>query len=137
RVYGPGFFLIALYSTEKERFEYLTKTKGCSEKDAGTLIERDLEEEGNPHGQRTGRTFALADVFVYRALPSFEQKLRDSLSLAFGHPFITPDPDEYAMFLAFAASLRSAQLGRQVGAVVTTADGDVLATGCNDVPRAG
>ncbi len=41
------------------------------------------------------------------------------------------------MFLAYAASLRSAQLGRQVGAAILTDRGDVLAVGCNEVPRAG
>ena len=137
RVYGAGFFLISLYATESERLAYLTKTMQCSEESAQVLIRRDLEEEDNPHGQRTRSTFALGDVFVHSGSELFEQKLRDFLSLAFGHPFITPEPDEYAMFLAFAASLRSAQLGRQVGAVVVSANGDVVATGCNDVPRGG
>ena len=137
RVYGPGFFLISLYSTERERLEYLTKTMQCSEEDARALIRRDLEEEDNPHGQRTRRTFALGDVFVQTGSEQFSQKLRDFLSLAFGQPVITPEPDEYAMFLAFAASLRSAQLGRQVGAVVVSGKGDVVGTGCNDVPRGG
>ena len=41
------------------------------------------------------------------------------------------------MFLAYAASLRSAQLGRQVGAAITTKGGDVLAVGTNDVPKPG
>jgi len=63
--------------------------------------------------------------------------LREFLSLAFGNPFITPEPDEHAMFLAFAASLRSASLSRQVGAVIVSANGDVVGTGCNDVPRGG
>lgn len=137
RVYGPGFFLISLFSTEKERFEYLTRTKRCSKKDAQALMQRDLEEEDNTHGQRTRDTFALGDVFIYRSSEHAEQKLRDFLNLAFGHPFITPEPDEYAMFLAFAASLRSAQLGRQVGAIVVSANRDVVGTGCNDVPRGG
>lgn len=49
----------------------------------------------------------------------------------------TPTEREHAMFLAYASSLRSAQLGRQVGAAVTTPMGDVLSVGCNDVPRPG
>ena len=39
--------------------------------------------------------------------------------------------------MAYAASLRSAQLGRQVGAAVTSKDGDILAVGTNDVPKPG
>ena len=41
------------------------------------------------------------------------------------------------MFLAAAASMRSAQFGRQVGAAILNSFGDVLSVGCNDVPRAG
>ena len=42
------------------------------------------------------------------------------------------------MFFAYAAGMRSAQLGRQVGACVTSREGDdVLSVGCNDVPKVG
>src|SRR5262244_1011209 len=41
------------------------------------------------------------------------------------------------MFLAFSAAIRSADLSRQVGAVVTTERGDVASFGVNDVPMAG
>jgi deoxycytidylate deaminase len=40
------------------------------------------------------------------------------------------------MFLAFAAALRSADLSRQVGAVIAK-DKEILATGANDCPKAG
>lgn len=41
------------------------------------------------------------------------------------------------MFMAFSASLRSADLSRQVGAAIVTAEGDLVAVGANDVPHAG
>ena len=41
------------------------------------------------------------------------------------------------MFLAYASSLRSAQLARQVGSAIRSAEGDIIAVGCNDVPVAG
>ncbi len=41
------------------------------------------------------------------------------------------------MFHARAAALRSASLQRQVGAVVATTDGDIIAVGANEVPKAG
>jgi deoxycytidylate deaminase len=50
-------------------------------------------------------------------------------------PFRTPTSAEHAMSLAFAGSLRSADLSRQVGAVVVSQAGEVIATGANDVPR--
>jgi deoxycytidylate deaminase len=58
------------------------------------------------------------------------------VELWFGNPHITPTFDEHAMFLAFSAALRSADLSRQVGAVVTK-DSQILSTGANDCPRAG
>ena len=41
------------------------------------------------------------------------------------------------MFMAYGASLRSAQLGRQVGAAIANEDGDILSVGCNEVPSPG
>jgi cytidine deaminase len=40
------------------------------------------------------------------------------------------------MFHAYTVSLRSADLSRQVGAVITSENGEILAVGCNDVPKA-
>ena len=58
------------------------------------------------------------------------------VDLWFGNPFITPTFDEHAMFLAFSAALRSADLSRQVGAVITK-DSQILSAGANDCPKAG
>jgi deoxycytidylate deaminase len=41
------------------------------------------------------------------------------------------------MFHAKAAALRSAELGRQVGSAISQDNGDILAVGTNEVPRAG
>ena len=62
--------------------------------------------------------------------------IRRIIEILFGAPYQTPYFDEYAMFLSFAASLRSADLSRQVGAVITK-DNEVLGTGANDCPRFG
>jgi deoxycytidylate deaminase len=40
------------------------------------------------------------------------------------------------MYAAKAASLRSTDLSRQVGSAIFTVDGEVVAQGCNEVPRA-
>jgi deoxycytidylate deaminase len=138
QVYQSGFFLIGLYSTEKERRTFLTEEKGCSPGDAARLILRDQDE--SPLGQRTRDTFALADVFI-RFNPNrrnqVKQQLYRFLDIIFGNPHLTPTQDEHAMFLAHGAALRSGDLSRQVGAAITSPEGDLLATGANDVPRAG
>jgi deoxycytidylate deaminase len=47
---------------------------------------------------------------------------------------IFPTKDEYSMFVAYAASLKSGDLARQVGATISNTQGDILSTGTNDVP---
>lgn len=136
-VYGPGFFLIAVYAPEEERMLFLQHQEGVLEPEARKLIDRDKSEKKNPNGQRTGDTFALADVFIPDDPNTFKDRLTRFVELVFGCPFHTPTRDEHGMFLAYAASLRSGDLSRQVGAALMTPDGDVLAVGCNDVPRFG
>jgi deoxycytidylate deaminase len=136
KVYGPGFFLIGVFATEKERLDSLIE-KNAPKNDAMALIELDEEERSNPFGQRTSKTFQLADVFVQLRNGAFDRELSRFISLVFSNPYETPSPHENAMFLAYASSLRSGQLGRQVGAAITSKDGDVIAVGCNDVPKPG
>lgn len=101
------------------------------------LITRD-EHEPERYGQHTRDTFHLADFFV--AEENNDDKLRPSihryLDLVFACPTITPTFNEFAMFMAFAASLRSADLSRQVGAVIARSN-EILSTGANDCPSPG
>ncbi|MBI5083760.1 MAG: cytidine deaminase [Acidobacteria bacterium] len=134
RIYGPGFFLIGVHAPVERRKHYLMGVKGMTEEQAEKLIRRDEDEPAN-FGQKTRETFELSDLFLEEV--GHEEELRRFVDLIFGHPYLTPTVDEHAMFLATASSLRSGQLGRQVGAAISTERGDVLAVGCNDVPRAG
>jgi deoxycytidylate deaminase len=134
RIYGSGFFLIGIFAGEAERFTFLTKRKGLEDKQALELIHRD-QKENDRSGQRTRDTFQMADVFVSVDKSRYEPDLSRFLRLVFGEPFTTATRDEHAMFLAYAASLRSGDLARQVGATLTCAEGgEVVALGCNDVP---
>lgn len=54
----------------------------------------------------------------------------------FGRNDITPTKDEFGLYAAKSAALRSADLSRQVGAAIFNQDGQILTQGCNDVPRA-
>lgn len=112
--------------------------------DAKKLIIRDMEEN-KPFGQHTRAVFELADFHlsanIYRDGNDNESdrenvlklQIDRILNLIFGHPFITPTFDEYAMFMAYSSGLRSADLSRQVGAVIAK-NNDIVATGSNDVP---
>jgi deoxycytidylate deaminase len=136
-IYPLGFYLIGVHSDEKRRLDFLTKDKGIHQEKAAMLMKRDADEAVK-HGQKVVNTFHLSDFFV--RIEGQGDRLKQSvwriLSLLFGNPYVTPTFDEYAMFMAFAASLRSADLSRQVGAVVTVEE-QVVATGANDCPKAG
>jgi deoxycytidylate deaminase len=137
RIYGSGFFLVGVYAPEDERVAYLVQRKGMSRDQALKLVQRD-QDEGEPFGQKTRETFHRADVFVhFRSEENANKELERFLDLAFGDPFQTPTASEHTMFLAFANALRSADLSRQVGAVVASASGEIIAVGANDVPRFG
>lgn len=136
KIYPLGFYLIGIHADEERRKSYLVDNKGIDKGDAEKLLARD-ENEPISHGQKVIDTFHLSDFFVRidrGDVDRLEHSLWRLLDLIFADPFVTPTFDEYAMFLAFAASLRSADLSRQVGAVVAV-DRQVVATGANDCPK--
>ena len=137
RIYGTGFFLVGVFATEQERLDFLMNERDVSKEEAVRLIRRDLDDEDKDFGQRTRDTFHRADVFVELQGDRYKKELRRFLQLIFGFPYSTPTPDEFGMYHAYAASLRSAQLGRQVGAAILNPNLDLIAVGCNEVPAAG
>jgi cytidine deaminase len=147
RVYGNGFILIAAYSPRDTRLAnlasriaqsaYSSRSSEFRER-AEHLLKRDEFESGTRFGQNVRDAFPKADLFVDLSDPvQIRKDLTRFIELFFGYPFHTPSREEFAMFHAQAAALRSAALARQVGAVVTTDDGDVVAVGTNEVPKAG
>jgi deoxycytidylate deaminase len=137
--------LIASYSPRRERYDklldLLEESYGSRERSNYTLnidtdlIARDEKEQGEG-GQNVRDTFSLADFFVETHTRELDEQLSRCLRILFGDPKITPTKDEVAMAQADRAARRSAEPGRQVGAAIRNAKGDVLAVGCNEVPRA-
>ena len=134
--YGEGFHLIGISDTYERRKKYLVSRKGMSEENALTILNRDNNEK-EKNGQHTGDVYQQADYFISAGDGPTETQAHifRLLDLLFGNPFITPTFEEYAMFRAYVASLRSADLSRQIGVVVTK-DNEVLAEGVNDCPKA-
>lgn len=136
-VYGDGFFLIGVSSSLDSRRRYLENVKGIPADQIERLISRD-DKEADDHGQRTRDVFQMADAFVTTDdIQRLSDQLARVLDLLFSNPITPPSAEEYAMFMAYAASLRSADLSRQVGAVIAGPSGDIIATGANDVPTYG
>ncbi|NIF33849.1 cytidine deaminase [Enterobacter sp. Cy-643] len=136
-IYTNGFYLIGIYADEDRRTDYLVDNKLIEFKNAKKLIARDSEELDD-WGQHTRDTYELSDFFINYtgSIDKINHDLWRILDLIFGNPYITPTFDEYAMFMAFSASLRSADLSRQVGAVLTK-NKNIVSTGANDVPAYG
>jgi cytidine deaminase len=135
----------SIYEPRELRVENLCQNIARSKKSAEpeghknvaeTLIDIDQKEQSNIFGQRLEDVFQMADVFL-KAGVSLREDIRRFVQLLFQAPYITPTVDEILMFQTRAASRRSADLSRQVGAVIATSTGEILATGCNEVPRAG
>lgn len=102
------------------------------------MLIRDQADLEIDHGQNVQSAFPLADIFIdANNKINAERSINRFIELLFGHPFHTPTKDEYAMFHAKAAALRSADLSRQVGTVILSRNADILAVGTNEVPKAG
>jgi cytidine deaminase len=155
QVYGSSFVLVAGHAPQSLRVEELARR--MAEKDlksgeerhfkgkASDIIDADEKQE-DEFGQNTRDTYPKADFFANLGVERGENKVRRFVDLLFGHPFHTPTPDEYAMYQASAAALRSSDDNRQVGAVIVSltrdrrediTSADVIAVGMNEVPRGG
>jgi deoxycytidylate deaminase len=143
-VYGDRFVLIGAYAPRPEREHEIRewmKTSYGSEDESKwkhslkAMVERDEREEGEA-GQNVRGTFHRADFFVSDRADRLGRELERCLDALFGSPFITPTKAEEGMAHAAVAGGRSAEPGRQVGAAITDSAGNLLAVGCNEVPKA-
>ncbi len=137
KIYTGGFFLLGVHADHERRRNYLIKDLRLDEEQASTLLLKDANER-EEYGQHTRDTYHLSDFFIDFGAnhDSLKMQVWRVLDLLFGKPYVTPTFEEYAMFMAFSASLRSADLSRQVGAVLTR-DQCIISTGANDVPKSG
>lgn len=152
RAYGNSFALVGVVCREDVRRErilgkYLNRQQlQVQEKvDAvDAFIARDADDSSASHGQHVTAAFHEADFFIDNTEddePDEKGILEDSLSrlvaLVTHSRIIRPRIEETAMHHAHSARVRSACLSRQVGAALVGADGTVVSTGTNEVPRAG
>ena len=134
-VYGKGFFLFGVSAPRRVRRDTLIK-KNFPLDEAERLLDKDQAEDKRI-GQQTRDTFELADAYVRidaELDDDIAGKVRRIVDLLLSCPFHPPTAEEHAMFMAYAAALRSSDLSRQVGAVVANRAGDVIASGANDAP---
>jgi deoxycytidylate deaminase len=148
RVYGQQFILVSAYTPIRLRRRRIAELERESrgglissvdaQNLAHALVAQDLLEDQDRHGQNVRDAFPLGDVFIdATSRATCEDTLRRFVQLLFGSNEITPSRDEYAMYMAKSASLRSSDLSRQVGAAIFRTSGEVTSLGCNEVPKAG
>lgn len=139
-VYGDIFYLIGVLSPQNVRFNYLTRTERIPGHEAQFLIDRDRNEINATYGQKLEKTVQLADYFIRNNQDSISNLLEPCqrfVALVHGKNGVTPTKDESGMYAAYAASLKSACLSRQVGAAIANKEGNVISLGWNDVPKFG
>lgn len=136
-VYGNLFYLVGVLCGYEHRKSNL-KSK-MSADFAERLIQRD-KAESDKDGQQLDKTLKLADFFIRNSHHNTEMlktQVKRLLGLVHGENGLTPTRKEKGMYAAYSAALQSACLSRQVGAAIVDGDGNIISTGCNDVPRAG
>lgn len=145
RLYGNSFYVVSVVSRRESREKIARKTyqeDSPTEGEIQELLERDEAASEKP-GQQVRKTLHLGDYFVdndhwkEEEVDPLAEDLSRFVDAVLERTVVRPRRDERGMFAAWSASLRSACLSRQVGAAILDSSGLVLATGTNDVPRAG
>lgn len=138
QVYTENFYQFSIFSPEAERRENLLN-KGLAIPEIDDIINVD-EYENNDYGQNVRGTFTEGDFFLRVSkenIIKLNTKINRYLSLIFESSIVTPTSEEVAMYAAKSAAGNSACLSRQVGAAITTEEGNLISTGWNDVPKFG
>lgn len=148
RVYGRHAIIVSAFAPRDLRLKQIVekekKSRGGivadldAQQDALAIVSQDTKELPDEHGQNVRDAFPLADVFIDASSEdACKRTLGRFLDLFFGNNRVSPTADEYGMYAAKSASLRSCDLSRQVGAAIFRETREVIAQGCNEVPKAG
>jgi deoxycytidylate deaminase len=152
RIYQDAFTLVGVVCDDdarhgrltRELFDFNDRGRQETRRAVTAFMDRDGDAPER-HGQHVVDTFHEADFFVDNSKDAgddpkntgMNEPLRRLVRILTASDVIRPNVAETAMHQAHSAQLRSACLSRQVGAALVDAKGNIVATGTNDVPRAG
>lgn len=149
RVYEDSFVLIGVVCEEEKRIARIgQKFRDGGRQAALDFMKRDADAV-ETHGQHVAAAFHLSDYFIDNTDDRFlkndipnpdwdvVEKLSRLVKIITHSELIRPTIAETAMHHARSAQMRSACLSRQVGAAIVDRGGSVVATGTNEVPKAG
>ena len=137
-VYRNMFFLFGVLCPEEIRGTRLIYGKKIEQTKANQLMVRDKSED-EKYGQQLLKTIYHSEFFITNSnenIDSLKPNLTRYIRMIMGDKSVTPTKEENAMFHAQSAAVRSGCLSRQVGASIIDKDGNLISTGCNDVPKA-
>jgi deoxycytidylate deaminase len=151
-IYQDAFILIGVVCEEHVRLARVTRHyKDAGEERAKQFMGRDARAK-EKYGQRTSDAFQLSDFFIDNTLDRFthdshpqeenpewdvNEKLSRLVKIVLHTEIVRPTTSERAMHHAYGAKMASACLSRQVGAALLDKEGNLIATGTNEVPRGG
>lgn len=147
-IYGRQFFQVSVYSRRGARVDFLAQRFANTSNsaninefrsDAEKIVQVDENEADNLHGQKVMKIFHDGDFIlnIDAQDPSIQGQVYRFLDLLFGSNRISPSRQEYGMFIAKAAALRTLDLSRQVGAAIFSKEGEIITMGSNEVPKGG
>lgn len=143
-VYGELFYFIGAIQSREERVDNLSSRirvpleKREDSTNHAVELERDDRKQSEDHEQQLDKTLNLCDYYISVSNASkadVDGQVQRFFNLVHGNGVHTPSTDEYGMYVAYTAGLGSACLSRQVGASISDKDGNIISTGCNDVPK--
>lgn len=151
-VYQDAFVLIGVVCDADVRSaRLLRKYPDAGSSDISGFMARDADGDID-NGQKVADTFFMSDFFVDNTesrfistggveKPNPEWNVADELQrlaeMVTHDKVVRPNLSETAMYHAHGARMRSACLSRQVGAALVDSSGEIIATGCNEAPKAG
>lgn len=136
-VYESSFYQLGILRSEDGRRDHLARSQNMDQAQITEVMERDRKSQ-HIYGQHVEKSLHRSDFFIQnRTNKNFTQDaVKRFIKLMHDVNHETPTQDEIGMFGAYSASLRSACLSRQVGAVIM--DGSsIISSGHNDVPKFG
>jgi deoxycytidylate deaminase len=136
-LYGSSFYQLGVLRSEYGRRDHLERSQNMSQSEITEVMERDRKSQHN-YGQHVEKSLHRSDFFIQnRKNKNYtKEAVERFIRLMHDVNHETPTQDEIGMFGAYSASLRSACLSRQVGAVIMDGS-NIISTGYNDVPKFG
>lgn len=138
-----AFYLFAINTTDSERRNRLIK-QGLSDEDISALDKKEYPSLNNTiqdfYKINIEKTIELADIHINNphsdsmCLSETKRQLIRYISLIMHPGLVPPTPIEYCMQAAYDSKLNSGCLSRQVGAIISDKDYNIISTGWNSVP---